>query len=861
MPPARVVAVAPGSPAAAAGVLAGDELLDAQRRGCCATSSGTRCRSTSPSSSSSCGAEAWSQVAVVEKAAGRAARPRARTSAVFDRVRTCDNHCPFCFIYQLPQGHAAQPVPEGRRLPAVVPLRELHHAHPLHRGRPRAGRHRGARPALREHPRDRPRGAHAGCCATGAAPRACAGSSALLDAGVEVHGQIVVCPGVNDGDVLDDTLLGILDRFPRARDGRRGAARRERTTPRSPRCVRTRAPRPSAVLDTSRRGRTRYLAALGRRIVFAADEYYLHGRIVRSRRSTHYEGLAQHENGIGMARARSRPRCDAALAGAVAEVMGPRSRVLRVGRRRAAEGYRAAVARSAADGAVPVRSHVAVSTTPARSPDHASSPGDVRRARVLAPLRAGARRARRAGVPVDVRPVREPVLRRQHRRHRPADRRRRRPARSPVSTPATASCCPTSCSRTTASSTAPRSPTCPARSRSSPPTAPHSSRALRGELAADQLARDVDVSAPPAPSSPSSGGRTSASRRWSTASSAAATRSSRSSRASPATARSSSPSGTAATFLVVDTGGWLATDERRSPSRSASRPSARSARPTSSCSWSTSPSASPRRTPRSPASCSGPSTPVLLVANKVDDDRRENDVWGFAKLGLGDPHAVSAIHGRGSGDLLDAVVVALPAGVPERAEPEPTTARSRSRSSAGRTSASRRCSTGSSATSARSCTTCPAPPATRSTRSSRPTTARCGSSTPRACGAGAGSTSRPSTTRCVRALDAVDRADAALLVIDATEGVSHQDQRLGERDRRRRHRDRRSSSTSGTSLDAEDREQIKIDVADRLGFLGYAPVLTDLGAHRPQDADTCCRRCAETERRTTRGSRPRRSTG
>ena len=37
---------------------------------------------------------------------------------------------------------------------------------------------------------------------------------ALLDHGVEVHGQVVVCPGVNDGDVLDDTLTGILDEYP-----------------------------------------------------------------------------------------------------------------------------------------------------------------------------------------------------------------------------------------------------------------------------------------------------------------------------------------------------------------------------------------------------------------------------------------------------------------------------------------------------------------------------------------------------------------------------------------------------------------------------------------------------------------------
>ena len=37
---------------------------------------------------------------------------------------------------------------------------------------------------------------------------------ALLDHGIEVHGQVVVCPGVNDGAILDDTLAGVLDRYP-----------------------------------------------------------------------------------------------------------------------------------------------------------------------------------------------------------------------------------------------------------------------------------------------------------------------------------------------------------------------------------------------------------------------------------------------------------------------------------------------------------------------------------------------------------------------------------------------------------------------------------------------------------------------
>lgn len=52
--------------------------------------------------------------------------------------------------------------------------------------------------------------------------------------------------------------------------------------------------------------------------------------------------------------------------------------------------------------------------------------------------------------------------------------------------------------------------------------------------------------------------------------------------------------------------------------------------------------------------------PVILVANKVDDARVESDVAGLWSLGLGEPMPVSALHGRGSGDLLDVVVAALP---------------------------------------------------------------------------------------------------------------------------------------------------------------------------------------------------------
>ncbi len=58
--------------------------------------------------------------------------------------------------------------------------------------------------------------------------------------------------------------------------------------------------------------------------------------------------------------------------------------------------------------------------------------------------------------------------------------------------------------------------------------------------------------------------------------------------------------------------------------------------------------------------------PVILAANKVDDERTEAEAYGLWNLGLGEPYAVSALHGRGSGDLLDAVLAVLP-------EPPPVT--------------------------------------------------------------------------------------------------------------------------------------------------------------------------------------------
>jgi GTP-binding protein len=60
--------------------------------------------------------------------------------------------------------------------------------------------------------------------------------------------------------------------------------------------------------------------------------------------------------------------------------------------------------------------------------------------------------------------------------------------------------------------------------------------------------------------------------------------------------------------------------------------------------------------------------PVLVAANKVDSERVESDAAALWSLGLGQPYPVSALHGRGSGDLLDAVLDALPAAPPERTQ-------------------------------------------------------------------------------------------------------------------------------------------------------------------------------------------------
>jgi NifB/MoaA-like Fe-S oxidoreductase len=124
---------------------------------------------------------------------------------------------------------------------------------------------------------------------------------ALLDAGITVHGQVVVCPGVNDGASLDDTLVGILDEYPDLATVcvvPLGVSRYNTEEAMRPHTVAEAV----AVVDMVEDWQDVFGSVLGRRLVFAADEYYLlAGRPFPA--ADAYEGFPQHENGVGMARA------------------------------------------------------------------------------------------------------------------------------------------------------------------------------------------------------------------------------------------------------------------------------------------------------------------------------------------------------------------------------------------------------------------------------------------------------------------------------------------------------------------------------------------------------------------------------
>ena len=242
--------------------------------------------------------------------------------------------------------------------------------------------------------------------------------------------------------------------------------------------------------------------------------------------------------------------------------------------------------------------------------------------------------------------------------------------------------------------------------------------------------------------------------------------------------------------------------------------------------------------------------PVLLVANKADNERRENERWEFLALGLGEPVPLSALHGRRAGDFLDEVLALLPApaagptsgaenpwddddGVPTLAEQAPPRVAIVGRPNVGKSTLFNRLVG-----------------EDRAVVHDMPGTTRDAIDTlvetedgPVVFVDTAGMRRRSRIDDSaeyysfVRALRAVDDADIALLVIDATEGVTAQDQRLAER-----------VDAAGCPIvvllnkwelidDAEDRSQVQIEIERKLAFVGDAPVLkisalTGKGVHK-----------------------------
>ena len=293
----RVVAVEPDSPAARAGVLPGDELV-AMNGQVPRDVIQYRLLADEADLELVVSRGGLEQSLVVAKDEGQLLGLEV-SSAVFDQVRTCDNHCEFCFIYQLPPGmrkslylkdddyrlsflygnfttltrftesDLERVVTEGLS-PLFV---SIHATDP--EVRTRMLRNRRGATSLRW-------------------------LRALLDHGVEVHGQVVVCPGMNDGLVLDDTLAGVLDEYPELATVCAvplGVSRYSTEPNMRPHTI----GEARAVVETVERWQATFLEVLGRRLVFAADEYYLQAGL-RLPPAEAYEGFPQHENGVGIAR-------------------------------------------------------------------------------------------------------------------------------------------------------------------------------------------------------------------------------------------------------------------------------------------------------------------------------------------------------------------------------------------------------------------------------------------------------------------------------------------------------------------------------------------------------------------------------
>jgi putative radical SAM enzyme (TIGR03279 family) len=255
-------------------------------------------------------------------------------SALFDQVRTCDNHCAFCFIYQLPPGmrKSLSLKDDDFRLSflygnftTLTRFTEADLERVVTEGlSPLYVSIHATDPELRNQMLRNRRGA-----------TSLRWLRALLDHGIEVHGQVVVCPGVNDGAALEQTLAGVLDEYPELASlavvplGISDHSNEPEMLPHT-------MAEAAAVVDTVERWQQIFFRLFGRRVAFVADEYYLLAdRPFPPAES--YEGFPMHEDGIGMARTFERE-----LRGEVVTATGTKSGFFAAVDGAPAEGYRAA---------------------------------------------------------------------------------------------------------------------------------------------------------------------------------------------------------------------------------------------------------------------------------------------------------------------------------------------------------------------------------------------------------------------------------------------------------------------------------------------------------------------------------------
>jgi NifB/MoaA-like Fe-S oxidoreductase len=236
-------------------------------------------------------------------------------SAVFDRIRTCDNHCSFCFIYQLPKGmrRSLYVKDDDFRLSflygnytTLTRFTEFDLERVVDEGlSPLYVSIHSTNPELRAEMLRNPRGA-----------TSLRWLRELLRADIEVHAQVVVCPGVNDGAELERTLHDVISLYPElmtvalvpvgVSDFSLEETMRSHTVDEA-----------RHVVALAEKFQQLTLEVLGRVSVFASDEFYLVAGMTPPP-ATKFESLDQAENGIGLVAA----FCESFAGGASMEKLG-----------------------------------------------------------------------------------------------------------------------------------------------------------------------------------------------------------------------------------------------------------------------------------------------------------------------------------------------------------------------------------------------------------------------------------------------------------------------------------------------------------------------------------------------------------